>query len=57
MVCLPFSLSSILATAVYCSDTVFRIHAIDTGLASLGGGSSAACPASWSAPLAVNHYD
>jgi hypothetical protein len=49
MVCLPFLLSSILAAAVYCSDTGFRFHAIDTGLASLAGGSSAACPASSSA--------
>jgi hypothetical protein len=38
-----------LAAAVYCSDTVFLIQAIDTALASLGGGSSAACPASSSA--------
>jgi hypothetical protein len=49
IVCLPFSVSSMSAAAVYCSKTVFRIHAIDTGLACLGGGSSAACPASSSA--------
>jgi hypothetical protein len=43
---LPFSRSSMLAGAVYCSETVCLIQAIDTALASLGGGSSRACPAS-----------